>query len=105
MNVIKRDGSVVPFDKQKIVDAIMKANSEVDHDEQIELRMANKIADAIDSYCQALDGVSVEDIQDMVEKLLMDGCYYDLQLSFDDIGNFVLTPIKGHIYVEWDVTE
>ena len=45
MNVIKRDGSVVPFDKQKIVDAIMKANNEVSH--KINLEDAIEIANNI----------------------------------------------------------
>ena len=82
MNVIKRDGKVVPFDKQKIVDAIMKANNEVYNTQQITLEKANQIASNIDWNCRDMDKVSVETIQDMVETQLMAYYYYELAKEY-----------------------
>lgn len=83
MNVIKRDGSVVPFDKQKIVDAIMKASKEVEVAYQVPPYTAEKIADTLYEYAQGLKGqVTVEGIQDMVEKMLMDNCYYEVAKAY-----------------------
>ena len=70
MKVIKRDGRVVDFDKDKIGIAIEKANKEV-----VEKERANKedIKDII-KYIETLDKkrILVEDIQDVIEEQLMD---------------------------------
>nr|DAG50224.1 MAG TPA: anaerobic ribonucleoside triphosphate reductase [Caudoviricetes sp.] len=65
-NVIKRDGSTVPFDKNKIVTAIEKAMSDTDNG--VDSCLSNKIADEIATKQQ---DTSVEEIQDMVESKLM----------------------------------
>ena len=70
MKIVKRDGRTCEFDLMKIVNAISKAFIEVDG----ELTMASEktaadIAVSIKDSCS--DGVTVEDIQDMVEKKLM----------------------------------
>ena len=82
MNVIKRDGSVVPFDKQKIVDAIMKASNEVEVAYKVPPFTAEKIADSLYEYAQCFTEITVEGIQDMVEKLLMDKCYYEVAKEY-----------------------
>nr|DAO94733.1 MAG TPA: anaerobic ribonucleoside triphosphate reductase [Caudoviricetes sp.] len=65
-NVIKRDGSTVPFDKGKIVTAIEKAMA--DTDAGVDKELAEKIANRI----QMLNtNKSVEEIQDLVESSLM----------------------------------
>ena len=70
MKVIKRDGRVVDFDREKISVAIEKANREVTAKER-----ANKqdIKDII-KYIEELDKkrILVEDIQDVIEEQLMD---------------------------------
>ncbi len=70
MKVIKRDGRVVDFDREKISIAIEKANKEVTAKER-----ANKqdIKDII-KYIEELDKkrILVEDIQDVIEEQLMD---------------------------------
>ena len=64
--VIKRDGSTVPFDKDKIVIAIEKAMA--DTDAGVDKELAEKIANRI----QMLNtNKSVEEIQDLVESSLM----------------------------------
>lgn len=67
MNVIKRDGRLIEFDKSKISDAILKAMNHTVMGQDIEIarRIAQDISDSIK------DTVSVEDIQDLVEKKLM----------------------------------
>ena len=66
-NVIKRDGSTVPFDKNKIVVAIEKAMA--DTSAGVDKDISHKIADEIATKPQ---DASVEEIQDMVENSLMD---------------------------------
>lgn len=65
-NVIKRDGSTVPFDKNKIVVAIEKAMGDTNNG--VDSILSNKIADEIATKQQ---DISVEEIQDMVESKLM----------------------------------
>ena len=68
MNVIKRDGTMVPFDKNKIINAINAAFIEVDG-KLYETDTAEDIASDIENTWK--DYVSVEEIQDMVEDYLM----------------------------------
>ena len=69
MYVIKRNGEHVSFDKQKIINAINKAMIEVDGD-LYETETAQSIADDIFEYGPS--PLTVEEIQDMVEYLLME---------------------------------
>ena len=70
MNVIKRDGRSVSFDKDKIKNAVLSAFKEVDG--AITQEAKNK-ASEIASYIGALNNefISVENIQDIVEEKLM----------------------------------
>lgn len=79
MNVIKRNGTVVPFDKNKIITAINKALIEVDG-QLYETDTAKDIADDIEEvlfYTKGFNDITfedawtVEDIQDLVEDYLM----------------------------------
>lgn len=72
LQVVKRNGNTVPFDKQKIIDAINKAFIEVDG-VLFEDEIAQEIADEILKQISQLDKpCSIEDIQDYVEEYLMD---------------------------------
>ena len=72
MKLIKRNGSEVVFDREKIVAAIIKANDAVDEDERITNGKINKIAASVESRCEKLGrAVNVEEVQDMVENELM----------------------------------
>lgn len=70
--VSKRDGTLVPFDKEKIINAINAAFIEVDGT-LYEDDTAKDIADDIEDYFKYQDGngCSVEEIQDLVEDYLM----------------------------------
>ena len=69
MNVIKRDGRKVEFDKNKIKMAILKAFIDVDGEETA---YAKEKVREIANYVESLNkDMSVEDIQDVVESKLM----------------------------------
>ena len=66
MNVIKRNGTVVPFDKHKIIVAINKAAKEIDGQEY------PFTAEAIANYVGSLNrDMTVEEIQNVIEDQLM----------------------------------
>ncbi len=69
MQVIKRDGRVVPYDRNKIVVAIQKANAEVDRYEQIPDEKIEEIIASIENMHR--QDFQVEDIQDIIEQKLM----------------------------------
>ena len=66
----KRDGRVVEFNKNKIVNAILKAFQQVDGDiSNYALDKANNIANFIENETD--QALTVEEIQDLVENGLM----------------------------------
>jgi ribonucleoside-diphosphate reductase alpha chain len=74
--VIKRDGGVVPFDKEKITIAISKAMREVydgNISEEELMKKAGEYADLVTKKLEELgqEKVQVEQIQDVVEQVLM----------------------------------
>ena len=77
MRVIKRDGREVPFDWHKIIDAVEKANREMDPDDRISGRTISIMAAQIEEDCKALSrAVTVEEIQDrVVDALYGMGCF------------------------------
>lgn len=76
MIVIKRDGSEVDYDKEKIVSALIRANNEVELDEQIDEGGIERIIRCIE--LQRVDKIDVETIQDIVVHKLMEYGYYEL---------------------------
>ena len=73
MHVKKRDGRIVDFDKQKIINAILAAFESVDGKiEDYALIKAENIAAYIQNYAFEKDKIlEIEEIQDLVEKGLM----------------------------------
>ena len=80
MKVIKRDDTVVEFDRAKIVAAIQKANAAVDEPYRIDEASIDAIADAVGSSRR--QRLLVEDIQDMVETKLMAAGKYELAKAY-----------------------
>lgn len=70
MKVVKRDGQFVDYDRKKIISAIEKANNEVDFSERATKAEIDEIIEGIESL--GLEKISVEDIQDIIEKSLME---------------------------------
>lgn len=72
MKIIKRSGKEVDFDQNKITNAIIKANLTVDENEQLTENQIAKIVDDITKLCKKTRrATSVEEIQDMVERAIM----------------------------------
>ena len=79
MNIIKRDGREVHFDKQRIINAITKASDEVDVKQQIHIDEINDIANKLyNRYQKRPSTVCVEDVQDDIETELMKNQYFDV---------------------------
>lgn len=69
--ITKRDGSIVPFDSNKIYAAVYKASNVV---KDVESMTANEIMFITEQVVKMLNGVdtcSIEDVQDFVEKALV----------------------------------
>ena len=72
MKIIKRSGSEVPFDIDKIVNAIKAANNEVPQNERLTDEQVALAAHSVEWLCgRSGHTVSVEEIQDMVENQIM----------------------------------
>lgn len=65
-NITKRDGTVVPFDRNKIINVLRKAFKACDY--TVEDKVIEEIADSVKVW----EDISVEDIQDQLQELLMD---------------------------------
>lgn len=70
MQVVKRDGNLVNYDRNKIIVAIRKANIEVDDAEKISMGDIEGIVAAIESRMKD-ETIQVEEIQDIIEQKLM----------------------------------
>ena len=69
IKVQKRNGTLVPYEVDKIKNAISKAFKSCDY--QVE----EKVIDDIISDIEIFDGIGVEEIQDQIEEILMDYDY------------------------------
>ena len=69
MKVIKRDGSIVDYDRSKINTAIQKANAEVPEEDRLSQDRIDAIIDRIEDLKRPR--MLVEDIQDLVEQGLV----------------------------------
>ena len=72
MKLIKRNGSEVVFDSEKIYMAIEKANMAVDEMDRISDREIRRVTEKVTKKCDKMKrAVSVEEVQDLVERELM----------------------------------
>ena len=68
MKIIKRNGAEETFDRQKIKDAIAKANNETDGTPELTARQIDYISLVIEDHCNEMNrALSVEEIQELVE--------------------------------------
>ena len=78
MKVIKRNGAEVLFDKEKIYNAVAKANAQTSARSQLSAEDMSRLVNAVVDQCHALErAVSVEEIQDLVERGLMQMGFYE----------------------------
>ncbi len=76
-NIRKRDGRIENFDKQKIVNAILKA---MNHDFINDVKCAEQIADKLSNL--DVDVIDVEEIQNLVEMELMKSKYKNVAKDY-----------------------
>lgn len=83
MNIRKRNGSEVKFNRQNIVEAISRANEKVRIDERLTIQEIKDIAKAIEDTCK-ISPVSIgyKDIQKMVETAIMKAGKYEVATEY-----------------------
>ena len=82
-NVIKRNGEEVSFDRDKIINAIRKANQEVSPIHRLNDFQIEAIADMIvRKAVTSSSALNVEDIQDMVETGIMEMRGYEVAQKY-----------------------
>lgn len=80
MKVFKRDGTVQEFDKEKIRNAVLKAYGQIDgKPTEADRAKASEIACAIEKLDKDMN---VEEIQDLVEKKLMNSARKDVAKAY-----------------------
>lgn len=84
MKVIKRNGQIVNFDSQKIINAVIAAFNDVDGQiSEYALNKAYNIAEYIENYAEVDNHtLNIEEIQDLVERGLMSCKRKDVASSF-----------------------
>jgi len=83
MLINKRNGAQVDFDREKIVQAIKRANNSVDVSERLGDAVIDEIANTIEHRCQNIGHIpTVEEVQDMVIKDIQRYGAFDLATSY-----------------------
>ncbi|WP_425539612.1 ribonucleoside-diphosphate reductase subunit alpha [Microaceticoccus formicicus] len=84
MNIIKRNGSIVEFDRKKIELAIQKAFNSVCQPvtQEILEKMSGEIVSKIESNFPKSHMITVEEVQDLVEITLIENSYYAVVKSY-----------------------
>lgn len=80
MQVIKRNGDLVEYNREKIINAIMKANNEVTSHERVSNSKILEILEEIESTDK--DKLGVEEIQDFIELKLMEDNKFELAKKY-----------------------
>ena len=81
MKIVKRDGRKVDFERDKIIKAVLAAFEEVDGEITPEAKRKSTV---ITNHIESLNkkSMNVEDIQDIIETMLMDGKRKDVAKAF-----------------------
>ncbi len=84
MKIIKRNGQEMAFDNNKIRNAISKANLSVDdQSKRLSEMQIDSIVDKVTKECESMGrAVGVEEIQDFVEKAIMEQESYDVAKNY-----------------------
>ena len=80
MRIQKRDGRIVPYEEEKIVAAIRKANNEVEEKYRADEALIDEILQAVRS--EGKEQLTVEHIQDMIEEHLVEHNKYALAKKY-----------------------
>ncbi len=82
MRIQKRDGRVVSFEEEKIVDAINKANNEVEKRERASQELIREILDIVRKDGWDKEQLTVEHVQDLIEECLVEHNKYVLAKKY-----------------------
>lgn len=83
MNVIKRDGTEVPFDLERIRSAISRANAEIPESLNLSQERVSNITNAVVAQCIGMQHAPhVEEIQNIVENELMKSGAYEVAKAY-----------------------
>lgn len=83
MKIIKRNGSEVTFDKEKITKAISKANCAVAEESRMTEKQIERIAHRVVLACENIGhSPSVEEVQDFVERQIMAHGAYEVAKAY-----------------------
>ena len=80
MKIVKRDGRIVEYDRDKIKTAILKANNDVSEEDMASDKEIEKIIKYIEGLKKKR--LLVEDIQDIIEKKLVEANKYELSKAY-----------------------
>ena len=80
MKIIKRDGRIVEYDREKIRTAIKKANNDVSEEDMASDKEIDKIIKYIESLKKKR--LLVEDVQDIIERKLVEANKYELSKAY-----------------------
>ncbi len=83
MTIIKRNGTEVVFESEKIANAVTKANNSVSESCRMTAAQIQEITEAVTKTCEAMSHApSVEEIQDLVERHIMEHGAFDVAKSY-----------------------
>lgn len=81
--IVKRDGTVAPFDPEKITLAVYKAAASVGgHDRPLSERISRQVVDYLGKLYSREEPPTVEDVQDLVERVLIKNGFADTAKAF-----------------------
>lgn len=84
MTIIKRNGTEVVFEAQKIANAVTKANDSVGENSRLTDKQIQEITNSVTETCKNMGhALAVEEIQDLVERQIM------TQGAFDVAKNYI----------------
>ena len=104
----KRNGRIVPFDKKKIVMAVLKAMKAVgEGDKEAAETIANEVVSSLKKSSKVIP--SVEEVQDLVEEALMKKGFYKVAkayILYRALHNQIRELVDGYLYKKtWLVKE
>lgn len=83
MTIIKRNGTEVVFESEKIANAVTKANNSVSESCRMTAAQIQEITEAVTKTCEAMSHApSMEEIQDLVERQIMEHGAFDVAKSY-----------------------
>ena len=79
----KRDGRIVAFNEDKITQAVFKACQSVgDNDFEKARKISQQVVSILEITCRGLRVPDVEEVQDLVEKILIENGYAEIAKSY-----------------------